>query len=103
MPNREATPTNSATVRREWSDPSRADASTERALSGRLPIRSFTRDRGTAGTHVSLPIAAHITKSLTRDINSVILTGITSPTKSWVADDVESVRAALAHILAGAQ
>src|SRR5258708_4207713 len=101
MPNRAGSPTNSANVRRAWSDPNRADASTERALSGRLPIRSFTRDRGTAGTHVSLPIAAHITKSLTRDTTSVILTGMSSPTKSLVADDVEIVRRVLAHIDAG--
>jgi choline monooxygenase len=42
-----------------------------------------------------------ITKSLTHDINSVILTRMRSPTKSVVADDVEIVRRVLAHIDAG--
>ncbi len=68
MPNSEATATNSATVRRAWSAPNNADARTERALSGRLPIKSVTRDCGTAGTVLSSPIAGRITKSLTREI-----------------------------------
>src|SRR5271168_1460965 len=101
MPNRDASPTNSATVRRPWSAPNNADAKTERALSGRLPIRSLTRDRGRAGTHVSSPIVARITRSLTRDNKSVILTCMSSPTKSLVVDDVEIVRRVLAHIDAG--
>ena len=42
-----------------------------------------------------------ITKTLTRDINSVILTHMRSPTKSAVAEDVEIVRRILAHIDAG--
>jgi len=101
MPNCEATATSSATVRRPWSDPNKADARTERALSGRLPIRSLRRDRGSAGTRLSSPIIFDITKSLTRDAHSVILTGMASPTKSMVADDVEIVRRILAHIDAG--
>jgi len=101
MPNCEATATSSATVRRPWSDPNKADARTERALSGRLPIRSLRRDRGSAGTRLSSPIIFDITKSLTRDAYSVILTGMASPTKSMVADDVEIVRRILAHIDAG--
>jgi choline monooxygenase len=42
-----------------------------------------------------------ITKSLTRDIRSVILTRMSLPTKSVLADDVEIVRRVLAHIDAG--
>ena len=49
MPNREATATSSATVSRAWSEPNRADASTERALSGRLPSMSLMRYRGVRG------------------------------------------------------
>src|SRR5947209_9822506 len=96
MPNCEATPTRSATVRRPRSDPSNADASTERALSGRLSIRSLARDRGWAGTADN-----DITKSLTRDIHSVILTPMSLPTTSVLADDAEIVRRVLAHIDAG--
>src|SRR6516164_9745834 len=96
MPNSEATATSSATVRRPWSDPNKDDARTERALSGRSLISSLRWDRGMAGTDCN-----GITKSLTRDINSVILTHMRSPTKSVVAEDVEIVRRILAHIDAG--
>src|ERR1700757_3536956 len=96
MPNSEATATSSPTVRRPRSDPSNADARTERALSGRSPISTLRRDRGTAGTDGN-----GITKSLTRDNHTVILTDMASPTKSMVADDVEIVRRILAHIDAG--
>src|SRR5271166_943527 len=101
MPNNEATATSCPTVRRPWSAPNNADASTERALSGRLPIRSLRRSRGAAATQVSSPIATRITKSLTRGDFDVILTPMASPTTSLVADDVEIVRRILAHIDAG--
>lgn len=42
-----------------------------------------------------------ITKSLTRDANSVTLTCMAFPTTSLVADDAEIVRRVLAHIDAG--
>jgi choline monooxygenase len=44
---------------------------------------------------------AGITKSLTRDAHCVILTHMSTPTKSLVAHDVEIVRRILAHIDAG--
>jgi choline monooxygenase len=92
------------TERRPWSAPSKADASTERALSGRLPIRSLTRDWDAAGTQLSSLITdhcAHITNLLTRDVVDVILTRMSSATKTLVADDAEIVRRILAHIDAG--
>jgi choline monooxygenase len=46
-------------------------------------------------------IDAAVTSLLTRGIHSVILTHMSSPTKSLVADDVEIARRILAHIDAG--
>jgi choline monooxygenase len=43
----------------------------------------------------------HITKALTCDNHSVILTRVSSPPRTLVADDVEIVRRILAHIDAG--
>lgn len=56
-----------------------------------------------AGTGPSFLIPPYITKSLTSDDNTVILTNVASPTKPLVADplvasDVEIVRRILAHI-----
>lgn len=65
-------------------------------LSARLPIGSLTRDWKGVATGGN-----GITKSLTRDDQSVILARMSSPTKSVLADDVEIVRRVLAHIDAG--
>src|SRR6185295_10100929 len=74
MPNNEATPTSSPTLSRGSSAPSKAEARTERALSGRSPIRSATRARrsSTAAAGTS-PLFHHLTDLLTHDYRSVTL------------------------------
>ena len=104
MPNSEAIATSAPTERRAWSAPKQSRR--EHRARAERPVADQVADAGLGCCGHPAIFTDQQTfcispESLTRDYHSVILTRMSSPTKSLVADDVEIVRRILAHIDAG--